>query len=1304
MARFWDVELTRIWKVFITPGKEEGGYANEEISGFAKKAELSAIITPVEGDELGDAGDYAGVMAPLAASTTCDSCEDCTEKLKSGEYDVVTLTTDITDHGGSCIGLIMGESNVVFDCGGHTIDGDDVAIDPEHGVTMMHGTGNTIKNCVISDFSEGIYLWNATDHKISGNTVTSNGEGIEMGWSDSNTIDGNTVNENYNGIVLSNSNSNTINSNTVCKNTNSDFLIESGTGNAGDENTCDTPKGWNDAGARGCTNTCSGTITCNSCSDCSDKLSGMYDTVTLTTDLTDVRGSCIIFGADNVIFDGDGHKIDSDDTGEFKSGIEMIGKSGNTIRNCVITDFESGITLYGASKNEIYKNQISSNYYDGVWISEESNSNNIRGNQIEDNGKYGIFFSSNSNDNTFSENIVCSNPTDIHDSAENSGDDNRCDITSNWNDDGARGCTHPCEGGCVIPTDDLYINSDTTLCPGFYDIPDAGADGVIIINADGVVLDCNGATINGTGSGYGIYNYGFDNVTVKNGNVMNYRYGIQMRTYADYNTIISNNLSLNTIAGIELFAASYNMIANNTASSNDGWGIYLVMQADNNTVVNNTANSNKVDGIRMEDSSCGNTVRYNLVNSNTANGIHLESASDRNELIRNVASSNEQNGIHLRDRASDNTLTNNSISDNANYGIYFTSDSTDNLVSGNLVCSNSVDIYDEDGNSGDENRCDTTHNWNDAGTTTGCTHTCTPAGSGVCYDYTISSWLTPPQDDDWNVTHRIVCNDTVITLNGDLAIDSGGELGFNNVTLRMNATETETDDYSIEVNSGGAFYINSKDGSPSILTNGDNTTAYYTFHVNSGSQFTMQNSELHNCGYDWKELPNKDAGLWINTDDTLLVNNMITGNYYGGAFFYQSDNHTVVDNTVKLNRWHGIRLIASNGSRIIGNSVESTIDGITLSQSPDCEILNNVVSSNQDGIAISHSSDATIAENIASSNGRYGIRVTSSSDCGMRNNTANSNADGIMVSSSIRAIITGNTADSNRDDGIYLSNSPDSVVMDNTANLNNRAVDIGTGLVVLSSPHTEVELNVVNSNWRGMFIDSSSGCMISENNASDNMWYGIHLNSSRANNLTENVLYSNKGQWDSAGLHLSESEDNRIIGNYATANLHGMVLYKSPNSGIAGNAVDGNDEDGIALDSSDGIEIVENTVTANSVGISLHDSDNVEIIHNNASGNGHTGIALSTSKNNLIIENVAVRNRYGIALSSSSVNEIRNNTATSNNFGMSLRWSSNNNTATSNNFDSSTDYGANLFRVYNNTILHNNFSNSWKCRRRSGAL
>jgi parallel beta-helix repeat protein len=131
--------------------------------------------------------------------------------------------------------------------------------------------------------------------------------------------------------------------------------------------------------------------TCDSCSDCSNKLNGKYDTVILSKDLIDVKGSCITFGASNVGFDGNGHKIDGDDTGEFDSGITMTSKSGNKIKNCEITDFESGITLYGASGNEIYNNKIHSNYYDGIWISTNSDSNNIHDNQIEDNGEYGVY-------------------------------------------------------------------------------------------------------------------------------------------------------------------------------------------------------------------------------------------------------------------------------------------------------------------------------------------------------------------------------------------------------------------------------------------------------------------------------------------------------------------------------------------------------------------------------------------------------------------------------------------------------------------------------------------------------------------------------------------------------------------------------------------------------------------------------------------------------------------------------------------------------------------------------------------------
>ena len=82
---------------------------------------------------------------------------------------------------------------------------------------------------------------------------------------------------------------------------------------------------------------------------------------------------------------------------------------------------------------------------------------------------------------------------------------------------------------CMNVTDDLYINEDTVLCPGVYNINDSHPyNGVIVINSSDVVLDCNNTIMNGSGmgSGFGIAVSGYDNVIIKNCKLMNYDYGI----------------------------------------------------------------------------------------------------------------------------------------------------------------------------------------------------------------------------------------------------------------------------------------------------------------------------------------------------------------------------------------------------------------------------------------------------------------------------------------------------------------------------------------------------------------------------------------------------------------------------------------------------------------------------------------------------------------------------------------------------------------------------------------------------------
>jgi len=252
--------------MMVVTGVDGSGYVQTEIEGCADgmglMREARAIIEPDRADqavarEERTAANGASPAKPVRIGY-CTSCSDCSSKLAGGSYDIVKLTRDLKQIGGSCVGLVLGESNVVFDCDGHTIDGDDIAIDPDTGVAMMHGSGNTVRNCTIRDFSRGIYLVDATNHTVTDNTLTSNGSGLRLSYSDSTDVEGNTIEDNHTGIRIASSNNNDISGNRVCGNEGADFSLESGAGNTGDSNTCDAAGGWNDTGTTGCTYRCEG--------------------------------------------------------------------------------------------------------------------------------------------------------------------------------------------------------------------------------------------------------------------------------------------------------------------------------------------------------------------------------------------------------------------------------------------------------------------------------------------------------------------------------------------------------------------------------------------------------------------------------------------------------------------------------------------------------------------------------------------------------------------------------------------------------------------------------------------------------------------------------------------------------------------------------------------------------------------------------------------------------------------------------------------------------------------------------------
>lgn len=155
----------------------------------------SSTICTVLGGRL--AGSINYTPSSGSSSTTCTNC---TDKLSDPAFTTVYLINNINDQVGNCISAYPNKiTNKIFDCGGHVIDGDDMPQQggyPDYGVFLFMGdNGNTIRNCVISDFSVGIYGYDTKNNTFQDNTLTSNSVGTDL-YGDNPESDNNLIRNN----------------------------------------------------------------------------------------------------------------------------------------------------------------------------------------------------------------------------------------------------------------------------------------------------------------------------------------------------------------------------------------------------------------------------------------------------------------------------------------------------------------------------------------------------------------------------------------------------------------------------------------------------------------------------------------------------------------------------------------------------------------------------------------------------------------------------------------------------------------------------------------------------------------------------------------------------------------------------------------------------------------------------------------------------------------------------------------------------------------------------------------------------
>lgn len=256
-----------------------------------------------------------------------------------------------------------------------------------------------------------------------------------------------------------------------------------------------------------------------------------------------------------------------------------------------------------------------------------------------------------------------------------------------------------------LPLSDAYDFTEISSCP--YSISSAGNYGLsqdleatgtcLTVNAGDVVLDCAGYAIRGTdGTGYGVVNSGFDNVTVAGCDVSGFDVGI-FYTNPGYNGaddgwIYGNRLSSNR-DGIKLYWCAGNNVANNTTSGNTGAGIALTWFSNGNTLSGNVADLNP-SGLWIQDSS-SNVVAGNDLSSNRY-GTYLYSAyASNNQFSGNTIRSNTESGVRI-DFSGNNSFANDVVSDNALWdftsGGWSVNTATDLTVGPNVLSFTGLDV------------------------------------------------------------------------------------------------------------------------------------------------------------------------------------------------------------------------------------------------------------------------------------------------------------------------------------------------------------------------------------------------------------------------------------------------------------------------------------------------------------------------------------------------------------------------------------------------------------------------------------
>jgi len=1007
-------------------------------------------------------------------------------------------------------------------------------------------------------------------------------------------------------------------------------------------------------------NITSGGSSTDACADCSAALNdNTYCSNRVnyvgTVAINNHGGTCIDNSANftNKTFDCQGYTIDGDDSGA-DYGIYLNGKTGNIIKNCIITDFYFGIFLYSSSSNTLTNNTANSNGY-GIYLYSSSNNNNLTNNTANSNGDNGIYLDSSSN-NILKNNTANSNYHGIY--LAHSSNNNLTNNTANSN---------------------KYY--------GIY----------LDYSSNSNILTNNTANSNRDN---GIYLDHSSNNNLTNNTANSNKYGIRLY-FSSSNILTNNTANSNANRGIFLEESSNNNLTDNTANSNS-YGIFMESSSNNNTLTNNTANSN-YHGIYLERNSNNNTLISNKLCSNSRYGVYSYETSttgDNNTCVTSY-NYNDTNSNGCKYVCSIDSCNCSSCKE-CTYKLLHPLCSQVNLT---------ANINNFAGTCIDNPRNFNNKIFDCQGYTIKGTGT---AGIGIYLNKlknnVIKNCVVQKFSQGINIagSNNILFNITASSNTGGYGSYGYGGRGYGiylsgsnnilfNITANSNAGGYGIGAYSIYGDGGsgdgGSGYGIYLSGSNNILFN-------ITANSNAGGHGIGGYSIY---GYDGYGEGGRGYGIYLSGSNNILFNitaNSNAGGYGGGGgsdgygyggrgygIYLSGSNNTFFNITANSNAGgygagHISGVYGYGGSGYGGSGY-----GIYLSDSNNT-FFNITANSNAGGDYYGNSGNGGNGHGIylSGSNNVLSHTIESFNYGGGKGGYVG-NGYGIYLSGS-NNILNSNQACANTYSDIKIYSGRGNTGDNTCERLYNK------GNAVTCSKHCEICLcSTCDKCERKLNLTNPSCSMVI---LTENILNQAGTCINNPENLNNKVFdcqgHTIDGRGWEYGIYLNSKQNNTIKKCTITDFYEGIYLDSSSNNILTNNKVYSNKDTGIYIFSS-----LNNTVTSNTAysnvyhGICLSSSWDNTVTNNTAYSNKDSGIVLFSSSDNTITNNTGNSNTYfGIYLGSSSNNAITNNTANSNNFsGIGLYYSSNYNTITSNTANSNSGYGIYLYDSNATTINRN---------------